>query len=131
MREAKKLLYRYSGKVRSKAPEIKIRKKAFKIPSNLKLVHEVPYASKYLRKRGFDVELLESRYNIKATGPISNLDKTDYAFGGNIGAALELQMAPKVDFNVTGKYLFSTYSQFIISVQVVYFFKVRRKVYRR
>lgn len=58
-------------------------------------------------------------------------DETDYAFGGNIGAALELQMAPKVDFNVTGKYLFSTYSQFIISVQVVYFFKVRRKVYRR
>lgn len=58
-------------------------------------------------------------------------DRNDYAFGGNIGAGLELSMAPKLDFNVSAKYLFSTYSQFIISVQVVYFFKVRRRAYRR
>jgi len=58
-------------------------------------------------------------------------DKNDYAFGGNIGAGLELRMAPKLDFNVSAKYLFSTYSQFIISVQAVYFFKVRRRAYRR
>lgn len=55
----------------------------------------------------------------------------DYAFGGNIGAGLELQMAPKLDFNVSANYVFSTYSQFIISVQAVYYFKVRRKAYRR
>ncbi len=58
-------------------------------------------------------------------------DEKDYAFGGNIGAGLELQMAPKWDFNVSAKYLFSKYPQFIISAQVVYFFKVRRKAYRR
>jgi hypothetical protein len=58
-------------------------------------------------------------------------DASDYAFGGNIGAGLELRMAPKLDFNVSAKYLFSRYSQFIISVQAVYFFKVRRRAYRR
>lgn len=58
-------------------------------------------------------------------------DKTDYAFGANIGAGLELRMAPKWDFNISAKYLFSNYSQFIISAQAVYFFKVRRKAYRR
>ena len=58
-------------------------------------------------------------------------DASDYSFGGNVGAGLELRMAPKLDFNVSAKYLFSRYSQFIISVQAVYFFKVRRRAYRR
>lgn len=58
-------------------------------------------------------------------------DANDYVFGGNVGAGLELRMAPKLDFNVSAKYLFSRYSQFIISVQAVYFFKVRRRAYRR
>ncbi len=65
------------------------------------------------------------------TGNETITDQNDMAFGGNIGAALELEMAPKWDFNVSGKYLFSKYPQFIISVQAVYFFKVRRKAYRR
>ena len=58
-------------------------------------------------------------------------DATDYAIGGNIGGGLELRMASQWDFNVTGKYLFSKYSQFIITVEAVYYFKKRRGAYRR
>ena len=65
------------------------------------------------------------------TGNETITDQTDYAIGANVGAGLELRMAPKWDFNVSGKYLFSKYSQFIISVQVVYYFKSRRRAYRR
>lgn len=58
-------------------------------------------------------------------------DQSDYAFGGTLGAGLELRMAPNWDFNVSGQYLLSKYSQFIISVQGVYYFKSRRRAYRR
>ena len=81
---------------------------------------------------GGNYTYLSSYY--EALGEIGNdaiSDQKDYAFGGNIGAGLELQMAPKWDFNVSAKYLFSKYPQFIISAQAVYFFKVRRKAYRR
>lgn len=57
-------------------------------------------------------------------------DKTDVAFGGNIGAGLELRMASKWDMNVSAKYILSNYSQFIISVEGVYYFKKRRKIRR-
>ncbi len=65
------------------------------------------------------------------TGNETITDQSDYAIGANLGAGLELRMAPKWDFNVSGKYLFSKYSQFIISVQAVYYFKSRRRAYRR
>ena len=68
---------------------------------------------------------------IVITGNESITDQTDYAIGANVGAGLELRMAPKWDFNVSGKYLFSKYSQFIISVQAVYYFKSRRRAYGR
>lgn len=58
-------------------------------------------------------------------------DASTMAFGANLGAGLELRMAPKWDFNISGKYIFSQYSQFIISVQAVYYFKSRRRAYRR
>lgn len=58
-------------------------------------------------------------------------DAQDHALGGNLGAGLELRMAPQWDFNVGGKYLFSKYNQFIISVDAVYYFKKRRRAYRR
>jgi len=81
---------------------------------------------------GGNFSYLASSYESLSENTIeTNGDVSDYAFGGNIGAGLELRMAPKWDFNVSGKYLFSTYSQFIISVQAVYFFKVRHKAYRR
>jgi hypothetical protein len=68
---------------------------------------------------------------IVVTGDEILSDAQDYAFGGNIGAGLELRMAPQWDFNVSGKYLFSKYSQFIIYVDAVYYFKSRRRAYRR
>jgi hypothetical protein len=58
-------------------------------------------------------------------------DTAGFSVGGNLGAGLELRMAPKWDFNVSGKYLFSNYPQFVISVQGVYYFKSRRRSYRR
>jgi hypothetical protein len=68
---------------------------------------------------------------IVLTGNETITDKTDFAIGGNLGAALELRMGPKWDFNISGKYLFSKYSAFVISVQGVYYFKSRRRSYRR
>jgi len=51
--------------------------------------------------------------------------------GGNLGAGLELRMASHWDMNVSGKYILSKYSQFIISIEGVYYFKSRRRAYRR
>jgi hypothetical protein len=68
---------------------------------------------------------------VVVTGNEIVTDESDFAFGANLGAGLELRMAPKWDFNISGKYLFSRYSQFVISVQGVYFFKSRRTAYRR
>ena len=68
---------------------------------------------------------------IVVTGNETVTDDSDFAIGANLGAGLELRMAPQWDFNICGKYLFSTYSQFIISVQGVYYFKSRRTAYRR
>lgn len=57
-------------------------------------------------------------------------DKTDGAFGGNLGAALELRMSDHWDFVVSGKYKLSKYPQFVISVNAAYFFKTRGRQYR-
>jgi hypothetical protein len=57
-------------------------------------------------------------------------DLADFAIGGNLGAGLELRMASRWDMNVSVKYILSAYSQFIISVEGVYYFKSRRKIRR-
>ena len=81
---------------------------------------------------GGNVSYLTSNYEpLVVTVNETITDATDLAFGGNIGAGLELRMAPKWDFNISGKYIISTYSQFIISVSGVYYFKSRRGAYRR
>ncbi len=81
---------------------------------------------------GGNVTYLTSNYEpLVVTGDQTIEDASDMAFGGNLGAGLELRMAPKWDFNISGKYVFSQYSQFIISVQAVYYFKSRRVAYRR
>ncbi len=81
---------------------------------------------------GGNVTYLNSDFEpIIVTGNETITDESDFAIGGNLGAGLELRMAPKWDFNISGKYLFSKYSQFIISVQGVYYFKSRRRSYRR
>ena len=79
--EVKEIVYRNKGiKGFYHNKHIRITKKAFKTPSNLQPISEVPYCQKYLEKRGFDPLFLENRYSIKATGPISELDKIDYRF---------------------------------------------------
>jgi len=81
---------------------------------------------------GANVTYLNSDYEpLIVTGNETITDASDLVMGGNLGAGLELRMAPKWDFNITGKYLFSSYSQFIISVQAVYYFKSRRRSYGR
>ena len=57
-------------------------------------------------------------------------DQSDLLFGANIGAGLELRMGAKWDMNVSGKYILSKYSQFVISIEGVYYFKSRRRAYR-
>jgi hypothetical protein len=81
---------------------------------------------------GGNVTYLNSDYNpIVVTGNETITDETDLAIGGNLGAALELRMGPKWDFYISGKYVFSKYNQFVISVHGVYYFKSRRRSYRR
>jgi hypothetical protein len=81
---------------------------------------------------GGNVMYLTSDFEpVVVTGNETISDATDLALGGNLGAALELRMAPKWDFFISGKYTFSSYSQFVISVQGVYYFKSRRRSYRR
>ena len=65
------------------------------------------------------------------TGNETITDETDYSIGANLGGGLELRMAPKWDFLVSGKYIFSKFPQFVISVQAVYYFKSRRRAYKR
>ena len=65
------------------------------------------------------------------TGNETASNATDFSVGGNLGAALELRMAPQWDFFISGKYIFSKYAQFVISVQAEYYFKSRRRAYRR
>ena len=65
------------------------------------------------------------------TGNETITDDSRFCDWRQIGMGLELRMAPKWDFNISGKYIFSQYSQFIISVQGVYYFKSRRRSYRR
>jgi hypothetical protein len=65
------------------------------------------------------------------TGDNSVEDSKDNAIGGNLGAGLELMMSPQWDLNITGKYILSAYSQFVISIQAAYHFKKRYGVYRR
>lgn len=81
---------------------------------------------------GGNVTYLNSDFEpLIVTGNETINDESDFAIGGNLGAGLELRMAPQWDFNISGKYLFSKYSQFVISVQGVYFFKSRRRAYGR
>jgi hypothetical protein len=70
------------------------------------------------------VEQADPLYPIPEYAPI---DTSGYGIGGNIGGALELRMADQWDMNVSVKYIVSKYSQFIISVEGVYYFKARRK----
>ncbi len=74
------------------------------------------------------VAQVDEKYPIPEYAPE---DESDFALGGNIGAGLELRMGSKWDMNISAKYILSKYSQFILSIEGVYYFKSRRKAYRR
>lgn len=74
------------------------------------------------------VAQVDEKYPIPEYAPDN---ESDFALGGNVGAGLELRMGNKWDMNVSGKYIVSKYSQFIISIEGVYYFKSRRRAYRR
>lgn len=71
---------------------------------------------------------VDKKYPIPEYAPDN---ESDFAIGGNLGTGLELRMASQLDMNVSAKYIVSKYSQFIISIEGVYYFKSRRKAYRR
>lgn len=73
----------------------------------------------------------DPKYPLDVYAPNAPGDLTDYGIGGNLGAGLELRMGSHWDMNVSAKYILSKYSQFIISVEGVYYFKSRRRAYRR
>jgi hypothetical protein len=62
----------------TKEPQVKIRVKAHRLPSNAEPLNTSHRA--YLSKRGFDPDLLERTWNLLGTGPFSRLDNIDYRF---------------------------------------------------
>lgn len=76
-KELKAIIERYDTiTLKSKEPIVKIRAKAFKLPSNsgsMLTNHRM-----YLRKRNFDPEYLERTWGLLGTGPFSKLDEIDY-----------------------------------------------------
>jgi DNA primase len=77
-KEALQIIKKYSSgsNILSPQPQLKIRRKAFKFPSNT--VPLLPSHKQYLEGRGFDPDLIERLWDVQSTGPISHLDKTDY-----------------------------------------------------
>lgn len=96
----------------------------------------VVFKEKTVRVVGFagvNFTYLYSLFESNFTGPgaIESTSTSDWAVGGNVGAGLELRMAGKWDLNVSGKYKFSKYNQFIISIGTAYNFGKSRRTYRR
>jgi len=76
--EAKQIIKQYGGKSRTPTKESKqkIRFAKHKLPSNIGKLK--PNHRKYLQKRNFDPDKLESEWGLLGTGPISMLDEIDY-----------------------------------------------------
>ena len=77
-REARTIIKQYGLLIPklTKEPQVKIRVKAHRLPSNaepLQTSHR-----RYLTNRGFDPDLLERTWNLLGTGPFSKLDNIDY-----------------------------------------------------
>jgi len=77
--EVKHIIRQYRvGITTTKETKAKIRRKAFRLPSNtepLSVRHK-----QYLERRGFDPDYLETQYGLLGTGPVSTLDKINYKF---------------------------------------------------
>jgi hypothetical protein len=76
--EVRKIIKRYDLVVPKRTDEslVKIRTKAFKLPSNT--VALLPHHKEYLAKRNFDPDYLEKKWGLLSTGPVSKLDNIDY-----------------------------------------------------
>lgn len=76
-RDARAVIRKYGGRARTKAePILQIRTKVHKLPSGTMPLGD--NHKKYLSQRNFDPELLEQKWNLVGTGPISRLDNIDY-----------------------------------------------------
>ena len=76
--EARSIIQSY-GQItisRAQTPKVRIRAKAFHLPSGV--VPLLERHKQYLRNRKFDPNLLERVWNLQSTGPISKLDELDY-----------------------------------------------------
>lgn len=72
LNEAKEIVSNYGGITIVKEKALKIRKLAFKFPSNIGDLS--PAHMRYLERRGFDPIKLEREWGLFGTGPISNLE---------------------------------------------------------
>ena len=72
----------------------------------------------------------DPKYPLNIYAPHAPGNLNDFGIGGNLGAGLEMRMGSHWDMNFNVKYILSKYSQFIISIEGVYYFQSRRR-YRR
>jgi hypothetical protein len=84
-----------------KEPQVKIRVKAHRLPSNAEPLNTTHRA--YLSKRGFDPDLLERTWNLLGTGPYSKLDNIDYRFRIIIPFIWDGQQVSFDSRDITGK----------------------------
>jgi len=76
--KARDIIRQYKGVVKTKQAKVTIRRKAHKLPSNTE-----PLSARhknYLIDRGFDADMLEKKYSLLGTGPVSSLDGINYKF---------------------------------------------------
>ena len=73
------------------------------------------------------VEESDPKYPLDVYAPNAPGDLSDNGLGGNVGAGLELRMGAHWDMNINAKYIVSKYSQFIMSVEGVFYFQSRRR----
>lgn len=76
--QIKPLLSQYKGQAppTSVQSNIKIKRRGFKFPSDLSAL--TPRHKQYLKSRRFNPDKLEKLWDLKATGPLSTLDKISY-----------------------------------------------------
>jgi hypothetical protein len=76
-RQIKEIILLYDSPIIREQPKIIIRKKAFKLPSDISPL--LPHHEKYLAGRGFDPKQLEREWGLMGTGPMSFLDDINYS----------------------------------------------------
>lgn len=102
--EAREIIKNYGGKTKRKKSlhtEKILHKKKFKVPTNLQPLQSAH--KKYLLKRKFDPEYLESIWKIQATNYVSSLDGLSYAHRIFIPFFWENEMVSFQCRDITGK----------------------------